>query len=106
MLGAFGLRWCDPPLEVAMTEPVEPAPPPPPPQPGAPPPPPGPSEPWQSFADRAEGLGKEAEAAAKRWSSTPGAQAAGDTAARVWGLVLLAAGIWFLFDVTLGYDMP
>lgn len=29
-----------------------------------------------------------------------------DTAARVWGLIVLAVGVWFLADVTIGLDMP
>lgn len=31
---------------------------------------------------------------------------AADTAARFWGLVVLAVGLWFLADVTIGLDMP
>jgi hypothetical protein len=53
-----------------------------------------------------EKLGKEAEAAAERWSKDPGVAAAGDTLARVWGLVLLAIGLWFFADFTLGLDLP
>ena len=36
----------------------------------------------------------------------PAFKQAADTAARVWGLIILAVGAWFLVDVTLGYDMP
>lgn len=53
-----------------------------------------------------ERLGKEAEAAGERLSKDPGVQRAADTLARFWGLVLLAAGVWFLADVTLEMDMP
>ena len=53
-----------------------------------------------------ERLGKEAEAAGQRLAKDPGVVAAADTAARIWGLVVLAAGLWFLADVTLGLDMP
>ena len=53
-----------------------------------------------------ERLGREAEAAGKRLASDPSVQSAADTAARVWGLVVLAVGAWFLADVTLGMDMP
>ena len=31
---------------------------------------------------------------------------AADTASRIWGLLVLAIGLWFFADVTLGYDMP
>jgi hypothetical protein len=53
-----------------------------------------------------ERLGREAEAAGKRLSNDPSVQRAADTAARFWGLLVLAVGIWFLADVTLGLDMP
>lgn len=53
-----------------------------------------------------ERLGREAEAAGKRLSSDPAVQRAANTAARVWGLVVLAVGLWFLADVTIGIDMP
>lgn len=90
------------------------------PDPGTPPtpptPPPPPAEPrtfeqrMEDFGQRAgaagEKLGKEAEAAAQRWSKDPAVAAAGDTAARVWGLLVLAVGLWFFADITLGMDMP
>lgn len=64
----------------------------------------------EDFGQRAgaagEKLGKEAEAAAPRWSKDPAVVAAGDTAARVWGLLVLAVGVWFFADITLGMDMP
>lgn len=53
-----------------------------------------------------ERLGREAEAAGKRLQRDPSVQRAADTAARVWGLIVLAFGVWFLADVTLGIDMP
>ena len=53
-----------------------------------------------------ERLGREAEAAADRWSKDPALNAAGDTLARVWGLLVLAVGLWFFADVTLGLDVP
>jgi uncharacterized protein YjeT (DUF2065 family) len=53
-----------------------------------------------------ERLGRRAEAAGQRWSRDPGVVRASDTASRIWGLVVLAVGLWFLADVTLGYDMP
>ncbi|MEO8272627.1 MAG: hypothetical protein ABI620_01005 [Chloroflexota bacterium] len=51
-------------------------------------------------------IGREAEAAGQRLAKDPGVQRAADTAARVWGLVVLAIGLWFLADVTIGMDMP
>jgi hypothetical protein len=79
-------------------------------------PPPPPAEPrtfeqrMEDFGRRAgaagEKLGHEAEAAAQRWSKDPSVVAAGDTAARVWGLLVLAVGVWFFADITLGMDVP
>jgi hypothetical protein len=31
---------------------------------------------------------------------------AADTAGRIWGLIVLAVGLWFFADITLGLDMP
>jgi hypothetical protein len=53
-----------------------------------------------------ERFGQRAEDAANRWARDPGVVRATDTATRIWGVVLLAIGLWFLADVTLGYDMP
>jgi hypothetical protein len=53
-----------------------------------------------------ERLGKEAEAAGQRLAKDPSVQTAADTAARIWGLIVLAVGLWFLADVTIGMDMP
>lgn len=53
-----------------------------------------------------ERLGREAEAAGQRLASDPNVTRAADTAARVWGLIVLAVGLWFLADVTFELDMP
>jgi hypothetical protein len=53
-----------------------------------------------------ERFGDEAREAGERWSKEPGVVRAASTASRIWGLVVLAIGLWFLADVTLGYDMP
>ena len=53
-----------------------------------------------------ERFGKRAEGAANRWSKDPGMVRAADTAGRIWGVIVLAVGLWFFADVTLGYDMP
>lgn len=86
------------------------------PDPEAPTPTPPPAEPrtfeqrMEDFGHRTgeagEKLGKEAEAAAHRRSKDPSIAAAGDTAARVWGLLVLAVGVWFFADITLDMDMP
>ena len=60
----------------------------------------------EDVGDAGERFGKQAEAWGKRVSKDPGVVRAAGTASRVWGLVLLGAGAWFLADVTLGYDMP
>lgn len=53
-----------------------------------------------------ERFGRDVEDAAGRWSKDPSLVRAADTAARAWGLLILAVGLWFLADVTLGMDMP
>lgn len=53
-----------------------------------------------------ERFGRQAEAFGERLSKDPSISRAADTAARAWGLIILAVGAWFLADVTLGYDMP
>lgn len=53
-----------------------------------------------------ERLGREAEAAGQRLANDPTMRRAGDAAARMWGLIVLAVGLWFLADVTIGLDMP
>jgi hypothetical protein len=57
-------------------------------------------------AEAGERIGRRAEDAANRWSRDAGAMRAASTATRIWGLILLAIGLWFFADVTLGYDMP
>ena len=53
-----------------------------------------------------ERIGRRAEEAANRWSRDRGVAHAADTAGRIWGVILLAVGLWFFADITLGYDMP
>jgi len=60
----------------------------------------------RDVGEAGERFGREAEAWGQRMAKDPGLQRAGDAAARVWGLLVLAVGIWFFIDVTLGYDMP
>ncbi|MES1239633.1 MAG: hypothetical protein ABUL57_02090 [Chloroflexota bacterium] len=60
----------------------------------------------QEVGAAGERLGRDAEAWGKRVSKDPGYKRAADTAGRIWGAIILALGIWFLFDYTLGYDMP
>jgi hypothetical protein len=83
-------------------------------------PPPGPETeplPKPAFEQRMESFGREAEAAGdrighqmheagERWSKDPNVAGAADAAARAWGVLVLAIGIWFFLDVTLGIDMP
>ena len=85
----------------------------------APPPTSAASEPERqpSFEERMNRLGKEAgeagerwgrraEEASQRWAKDPSVVRVTDTAGIIWGLVLLAVGLWFFADVTLGLDMP
>ena len=60
----------------------------------------------QEAQEAGERWGKRAEAAGERWSKDPSVVRAGDTAGIIWGVILLAVGLWFLADVTLGLDMP
>lgn len=60
----------------------------------------------EALGRRAEGLGREAEAAAARLGANPAVRETVDLAGRLWGLVLLAVGIWFFADVTLRLDLP
>lgn len=53
-----------------------------------------------------ERFGKQAEAAGERLAKDPTIQRTADSLARIWGVVILAAGLWFLADVTFGMDMP
>lgn len=60
----------------------------------------------RNLDQRAQALGREAEAAARRWGENPAVKETADIAGRLWGLVLLAFGLWFLADVTLDMDLP
>jgi uncharacterized protein YjeT (DUF2065 family) len=60
----------------------------------------------EEMGEAGERWGRRAEAAGERWAKDPGVVRATDTAGRLWGLVVLAIGVWFFADVTLGYDMP
>jgi hypothetical protein len=60
----------------------------------------------KAFDERAQALGREAEAAVGRLGANPAVRETADMAGRLWGLVLLGFGIWFLFDVTLRMDLP
>ena len=59
-----------------------------------------------TLEERFERFGRQTEDAAARLATKPAVVQAGDTAARLWGLVLIAVGLWFFAQVTLGYDMP
>jgi hypothetical protein len=75
-------------------------------------PPPSPSfeQRVERFAKEAgeagERLGRQAEEAGKRWAADPAVVQTADTAARVWGLLLIVVGAWFFAEFTLGYDLP
>jgi hypothetical protein len=73
--------------------------------PATPEPAPAPA-PAPTFEGRMDRFGEEARQAGERWSKAPGVVRAADTAGRIWGLIVLAIGLWFFADVTLGYDMP
>ena len=73
--------------------------------------------PKSTFEERMEGFGrdvgaagerfgKQAEAAGKRLAADPAVAGAALTVTRTWGLLILAVGLWFFTDVTLGLDMP
>jgi hypothetical protein len=55
---------------------------------------------------RGEALGREAQAAGDRWVKDPAIVRAASTASRLWGLLLIAVGLWFFADVALGYSLP
>jgi hypothetical protein len=78
--------------------------------PSEPTPPPSFEERMERFGREAgeagERWGKRAEAAGERWSKDSRVVRAGDTAGIIWGLILLAVGLWFFADVTVGLDMP
>ena len=56
--------------------------------------------------DRARGLSREAEAAANRLAAHPVVRDAADSASRIWGLVLMVAGLWLTAAITLRLDLP
>jgi len=71
----------------------------------------------QTFEARMEGFGREAqaagerfgrqaEAAGKRLAADPAMASAATNLARLWGLVILAVGVWFFAEVTLGLNLP
>jgi hypothetical protein len=77
---------------------------------------PGPKE-APSFEDRMNALGHDAQeagerwgrewqAAGERWSRDPVVVGTVTWAARAWGLIVLAVGLWFFADVTLQLSMP
>ena len=63
-------------------------------------------KPIEPPASAAERLGREAQAAGERLQADPRVVGAANWASRGWGLIVLAIGLWFLADVTLGLDMP
>ena len=71
----------------------------------APAPEPAPGGP-KTFEERMERFGEEARQAGERWSKGPDVVRATDAAGRIWGVIVLAIGLWFFADVTLGYEMP
>jgi hypothetical protein len=97
------------PAEPAPTEPAPTEP-----SPTGPAPEPAPSPTFEQRMDTfgrevgaaGERFGREAEAVGQRLAKDPAVQRAADTAARIWGLIVLAVGVWFLADVTIGMDMP
>lgn len=60
----------------------------------------------QEAEEAGKRIGQQAEAAGKRLAADPAVASAADSAARVWGLLVLAAGVWFFADITLDMDMP
>jgi hypothetical protein len=53
-----------------------------------------------------ETFGKEVEDAATRWSKDPGVKSNLSVLGRMWGVLILAVGVWTFIGVTLGYDLP
>ena len=51
-------------------------------------------------------LGRDAQMAGDRIAADPTVLRAADTGARIWGLLVLAAGLWFFAQVTLGLPLP
>ena len=66
----------------------------------------GVSDPWRRLDQRAEAFGHDIEDAAARFSASPGIRSAGDAAARLWGVVLLAAGLWLFARITFHLAVP
>jgi hypothetical protein len=60
----------------------------------------------QQAEEAGKRLGRETEGAARRLAADPSVARAGDTGARLWGLFVIAVGLWFFAQVTMGYDMP
>ncbi len=60
----------------------------------------------RALDQRAQALGREAEQAAARLSTNPAVRETADVASRVWGLIVLAFGLWFFADITLKMDLP
>jgi len=60
----------------------------------------------REFGQRAERFGEEAEAAGRRLAKDPAVMGFVDVWSRFWGVVLIAVGLWFFADVTLGMDLP
>jgi len=60
----------------------------------------------EDLNDRMQRFGHEAQAAGTRLSKDPAVAAAGTWAGRAWGIVLIAVGLWFFAQVTLGLDLP
>ncbi|HEX7949509.1 MAG TPA: hypothetical protein VF494_04100 [Candidatus Limnocylindrales bacterium] len=76
---------------------------PPPSQPARPSPPPATRG---ELNDRMQAFGREAQAAGERLAADPNVISAGVWFGRLWGLVLIAIGLWFFAQVTLGMDLP
>ena len=53
-----------------------------------------------------ERFGREAQAVGERLAGDPAVVSAGVWFGRFWGLVLVAIGLWFFGQVTLGLDLP
>jgi hypothetical protein len=60
----------------------------------------------RAFDERAQALGREAEAAVASLGQNPAVRESVDLAGRIWGLVLLGIGAWLFAGVTLGLSMP
>lgn len=65
-----------------------------------------PRDPADHLHDRMEAFGREAQAAGERFGKDPGVVSFGIWMGRLWGVVLIAVGLWFFAQVTLGWDLP